>query len=212
MVLYKILTPSNEYNFSGNMRMFCEPLNEIIKSESFFFVNPEHSYCLYNATHQWFNSTDLVSVKQLVSIKKCFTKCPIIPNYGNCSCNTYHSIMIIQNDISRTVCNVDCSGLGLIELPPLLPDNTFTLNISNNRIASLGDHFHTNPTYHNIVKLVLDNNQISSIYEFEGTKFIEVFQRLHIRNNSLSKVSQIQRFKNIYFLMSVFLLRYQNIF
>lgn len=167
--------------------MLCEPLNEIINADSFNFINPERSFCLYNATHKWFNSTDLVSVKQLESIKKCGTKCPNIPNYGNCSCNIYN-IMIIQNDQSKTVCNVDCSNLGLIELPSQLPDNTFTLNISNNRINSLGDHFHTNPTYYNIVKLVADNNQISSIYEFEGTKFIEHFQRLYMRNNSLSKV------------------------
>ncbi|KAL7742529.1 hypothetical protein ACLKA6_013983 [Drosophila palustris] len=176
-------------DISGNMRMLCEPLNEIIYTDSFIFVNPERSFCLYNATHKWFNSTDLVSVKQLESIKKCGTKCPNIPNYGNCSCNIYN-IMIIQNDQSKTVCNVDCSNLGLIELPPQLPDNTFTLNISNNRISSLGDHFHTNPTYCNIVKLDADNNRISSIYEFEGTKFIEHFQRLYMRNNSLSKIPE----------------------
>ncbi|KAH8415343.1 hypothetical protein KR222_004870, partial [Zaprionus bogoriensis] len=177
-------------DISGNMRMLCEQLNGIIFTDSsFFIVNPERSFCLYNATHKWFNSTDLVSVGQLESIKKCGTKCPSIPNYGNCICNTY-SIMIIQNDESRTVCNVDCSNLGLVELPPQLPDNTFTLNISNNRISSLGDHFHTNPTYYNIVKLVADNNHISSIYEFEGTKFIEHFQRLYLRNNSLSKIPE----------------------
>ncbi|EDW66450.2 protein halfway isoform X2 [Drosophila virilis] len=176
-------------DISGNMRLLCEPLSEIIYIDSFNIVNPEHSFCLYNATHKWFNSTDLVSVKQLESIKKCGTKCPSIPNYGNCSCNIY-SIMIIQGDQSRTVCNVDCSNLGLVELPSQLPDNTFTLNISNNKISSLGDHFHTNPTYYNIVKLVADNNHISSIYEFEGTKFIEQFQRLYMRNNSLSKIPE----------------------
>ncbi|KAH8309989.1 hypothetical protein KR044_004247, partial [Drosophila immigrans] len=176
-------------DISGNMRMLCEPLNEVIYTDSFIFVNPDHSFCLYNATHKWFNSTDLVSVKQLESIKKCGTKCPYIPDHGNCSCNIYN-IMIIQNDQSKTVCNVDCSNLGLVELPQQLPDNTFTLNISNNRISSLGDHFHTNPTYYNIVKLVADNNQISSIYEFEGTKFIEHFQRLYMRNNSLSKIPE----------------------
>ncbi|KAH8386605.1 hypothetical protein KR093_001470 [Drosophila rubida] len=176
-------------DISGNMRMLCEPLNEVIYTDSFIFVNPDRSFCLYNATHKWFNSTDLVSVKQLESIKKCGTKCPSIPNYGNCSCNIYN-IMIIQNDQSKTVCNVDCSNLGLVELPQQLPDNTFTLNISNNRISSLGDHFHTNPTYYNIVKLVADNNHISSIYEFEGTKFIEHFQRLYMRNNSLSKIPE----------------------
>ncbi|XP_062141399.1 protein halfway [Drosophila sulfurigaster albostrigata] len=171
-------------DISGNMRMLCEPLNDLIYTDSFIFVNPDRSFCLYNATHKWFNSTDLVSVKQLESIKKCGTKCPT-----NCVCNIYN-IMIIQNDQSKTVCNVDCSNLGLVELPQQLPDNTFTLNISNNRISSLGDHFHTNPTYYNIVKLVADNNQISSIYEFEGTKFIEHFQRLYMRNNSLSKIPE----------------------
>ncbi|XP_030245588.1 protein halfway [Drosophila navojoa] len=176
-------------DISGNMRLLCEPLNEIIYGDSFNFVNPENSFCLYNATHKWFNSTNLVSVKQLESIKKCGTKCPVIPNYGNCSCNIYN-MMIIQGDQSRTVCHVDCSNLGLLELPSLLPDNTFTLNISNNKISTLGDHFHTNPTYYNIVKLDADNNHISSIYEFEGTKFIEQFQRLYMRNNSLTKIPE----------------------
>ncbi|EDV91720.1 GH24532, partial [Drosophila grimshawi] len=176
-------------DITGNMRMLCEPLNEIIYIDSIYFVSPANSFCLYNATHKWFNSTDYVSVKQLKSIRKCGTKCPSIPNYGNCSCNIY-SIMIIQGDQSRTVCNVDCSNLGLVELPSQLPDNTFTLNISNNKISTLGDHFHTNPTYYNIVKLIADNNHISSIYEFEGTKFIEQFQRLYMRNNSLSKIPE----------------------
>lgn len=52
----------------------------------------------------------------------------------------------------------------------------------------MGDYFHTNPTYHNINRLVADNNQIVSMNEFEGTKFIESFQRIYMRNNSLNKV------------------------
>ncbi|EDW25862.1 GL14268 [Drosophila persimilis] len=148
-------------DISGNMRMLCNPLNEIINNDSFNFVNPKHSYCLYNATHEWFQSTDLVSVEQLESTKRCMTKCPVIPNYGSCKCR-FESIMIIQDDQSKPKCHVDCSNLGLVELPPRLPDNT----------------------------LVADNNQISSIYEFEGTKFIENFQRIYMRNNSLSKIPE----------------------
>ncbi|XP_034649982.1 protein halfway [Drosophila subobscura] len=176
-------------DISGNMRMLCNPLNEIINNDSFNFVNPKHSYCLYNATHEWFQSTDLVSVEQLESTKRCMTKCPVIPDYGNCKCR-FESIMIIQDDQSKPKCHVDCSNLGLVELPPTLPDNTFVLNITNNKITSLGDHFQTNPTYHNINRLVADNNQIASIYEFEGTKFIENFQRIYMRNNSLSKIPE----------------------
>eukprot|EP00099_Drosophila_melanogaster_P006518 NP_001259135.1 halfway, isoform B [Drosophila melanogaster] len=176
-------------DISGNMRMLCTPLNEIIYTESINFLNPKHSYCQYNATHTWFQSTDKVSVEQLENRKRCVTNCPVIPNYGSCNC-TLENIMIIQDNQSKPQCHVDCSNLGLVELPQRLPDNTFMLNITNNKITSLGDYFHTNPTYHNINRLLADNNQISSIYEFEGTKFIETFQRIYMRNNSLSKIPE----------------------
>nr|XP_016939019.1 protein halfway [Drosophila suzukii] len=176
-------------DISGNMRMLCNPLNEIIYNESINFVNPKHSYCQYNVTSTWFQSTDKVSVEQLENRKRCMTNCPVIPNYGSCNC-TLQNIMIIQDNQSKPQCHVDCSNLGLVELPQRLPDNTFMLNITNNKITSLGDYFQTNPTYHNINRLVADNNQISSIYEFEGTKFIETFQRIYMRNNSLSKIPE----------------------
>ncbi|XP_032581769.1 protein halfway [Drosophila sechellia] len=176
-------------DISGNMRMLCTPLNEIIYTESINFLNPKHSYCQYNATHTWFQSTDKVSVEQLENRKRCVTNCPVIPNYGSCNC-TLENIMIIQDNQSKPQCHVDCSNLGLVELPQRLPDNTFMLNITNNKITSLGDYFHTNPTYHNINRLLADNNQISSIYEFEGTKFIETFQRIYMRNNSLSRIPE----------------------
>ncbi|EDW43851.1 GM19159 [Drosophila sechellia] len=134
-------------------------------------------------------STDKVSVEQLENRKRCVTNCPVIPNYGSCNC-TLENIMIIQDNQSKPQCHVDCSNLGLVELPQRLPDNTFMLNITNNKITSLGDYFHTNPTYHNINRLLADNNQISSIYEFEGTKFIETFQRIYMRNNSLSRIPE----------------------
>ncbi|EDX00919.1 protein halfway [Drosophila yakuba] len=176
-------------DISGNMRMLCTPLNEIIYTESINFLNPKHSYCQYNATHTWFQSTDKVSVEQLENRKRCVTNCPVIPNYGSCNC-TLENIMIIQDNQSKPQCHVDCSNLGLVELPQRLPDNTFMLNITNNKITSLGDYFQTNPTYHNINRLLADNNLISSIYEFEGTKFIETFQRIYMRNNSLGKIPE----------------------
>lgn len=167
--------------------MLCTPLNDIIHTESINFLNPGLSYCQYNATRTWFQSTDKVSVEQLENRKRCVTNCPVIPSHGNCKC-TLENIMIIQDNQSKPQCHVDCSNLGLVELPQRLPDNTFVLNITNNRITSLGDYFHTNPTYHNINRLVADNNQIVSMNEFEGTKFIESFQRIYMRNNSLNKV------------------------
>ncbi|EDV45502.1 protein halfway [Drosophila erecta] len=176
-------------DISGNMRMLCTPLNEIIYTESINFLNLKHSYCQYNATHKWFQSTDKVSMEQLENRKRCVTNCPVIPNYGSCNC-TMENIMIIQDNQSKAQCHVDCSNLGLVELPQRLPDNTFMLNITNNKITSLGDYFQTNPTYHNIIRLLADNNQIASIYEFEGTKFIESFQRIYMRNNSLSKIPE----------------------
>ncbi|XP_017006580.2 protein halfway [Drosophila takahashii] len=176
-------------DISGNTRMLCNPLNEIIYNESINFVNPKHSYCQYNVTSTWFQSTDKVSVEQLENRKRCMTNCPVIPNYGSCNC-TLQKIMIIQDNQSKPQCHVDCSNLGLVELPQRLPDNTFMLNISNNKITRLGDYFQTNPTYYNINRLVADNNQITSIYEFEGTKFIETFQRIYMRNNSLSKIPE----------------------
>jgi len=122
--------------FSGNMRMLCNPLNEIIYNESINFVNPKHSYCQYNVTSTWFQSTDKVSVEQLENRKRCMTNCPVIPNYGSCNC-TLQNIMIIQDNQSKPQCHVDCSNLGLVELPQRLPDNTFMLNITNNKITSL---------------------------------------------------------------------------
>ncbi|KAH8342983.1 hypothetical protein KR059_002789, partial [Drosophila kikkawai] len=176
-------------DISGNRRMLCNPLNDIIHTESINFLNPGHSYCQYNATRTWFQSTDKVSVEQLENRKRCVTNCPVIPSHGNCKC-TLENIMIIQDNQSKPQCHVDCSNLGLVELPQRLPDNTFVLNITNNRITSLGDYFHTNPTYHNINRLVADNNQIVSMNEFEGTKFIESFQRIYMRNNSLNKIPE----------------------
>lgn len=60
------------------------------------------------------------------------------------------------------------------------------------QIRELGRHFHNNPTYQTIVKLYADNNRIESMHDLEGTKFMDNFQKLHLRNNTISRVNLLK--------------------
>ncbi|XP_039958256.1 protein halfway [Bactrocera tryoni] len=179
---------------SGNNNMLCYDIYNSIFRDSLMFVNQQNSYCLHNSTFRWFNSTDLISIKELVKSRPLNTDCPIIPGYGNCTCKKEHMVTTLSGDESeattKIISEVDCSNLGLVELPPKLPENTFSLNVSNNKITSIGKHFHTNPTYRSLIYLVADNNNISKIYDFEGTTFMEHFQRLYLRNNAISSIPE----------------------
>uniref|UniRef100_A0A0A1WPV5 Protein halfway n=1 Tax=Zeugodacus cucurbitae TaxID=28588 RepID=A0A0A1WPV5_ZEUCU len=179
---------------SGNNNMLCYDIYNSIFRDSLKFVNQQNSYCLHNSSFHWFNSTDLISIKELVKSRPLNTDCPSIPGYGNCTCKNEHMVATLSGDNSeattKIISEVDCSNLGLIELPPKLPENTFSLNVSNNKITSIGKHFHTNPTYRNLIYLIADNNNISKIYDFEGTVFMDHFQRLYLRNNAISSIPE----------------------
>ncbi|XP_054088593.1 protein halfway [Zeugodacus cucurbitae] len=174
---------------SGNNNLLCYDIYNSIISDSLKFVNQQNSYCLLNFTFRWFNSTELISIKELVKLRSLNTDCPSIPGYGNCTCK-YHTLSGDLEATTKTITEVDCSNLGLIELPPKLPENTFWLNVSNNKITNIGKHFHTNPTYRNLNYLIANNNNISNIYDFEGTAFMEHFQRLYLRNNAISSIPE----------------------
>ncbi|XP_067640523.1 protein halfway isoform X3 [Eurosta solidaginis] len=218
---------------SGNNNMLCFDIYNSIFRDSLLFVNQENSFCLQNFTFRWFNSTDLISIKELVKWRPLNTDCPVIPGYGNCTCKKEHMVTTVtkqkicvcirglcrslyrrrrrrlyyipaaagwaargrtQGDqsesLTKIISEVDCSNLGLVELPPKLPENTFSLNVSNNKITSIGKHFHTNPTYQSLIYLVADDNKISTMYDLEGTAFMEQFQRLYMRNNALSSIPE----------------------
>ncbi|KAL9884637.1 LOW QUALITY PROTEIN: leucine-rich repeat domain-containing protein hfw [Glossina fuscipes fuscipes] len=169
-----------------NKRMLCKPLLETI----FRFKFVAHSsYCLLDNNFHWFNSTDSIAINQL-EMGRFHTECPIIPGKGNCICAPEH--MIRTGDPSKPevkiFCRVDCSKLRLTELPSKLPLNTFYFDITNNN-ANIGT-IHNNPTYQSIAKLFADNNRIESMHHLEGTKFMDHFQEIHLRNNAISRLPE----------------------
>ncbi|XP_075154915.1 leucine-rich repeat domain-containing protein hfw [Haematobia irritans] len=173
-----------------NKRMVCEKLMATIFRGSFKFVAPNSTYCLLDSAFNWFNSTDYIAISQLDIIRRFYTDCPVIQGKGNCKCNPEHMLSAGDPSKNKIFCRVDCSNLGLTELPPKLPENTFLLNITNNNISVIGDHFHNNPTYQTIVKLFADNNRIESMHDLEGTQFMDHFQKLYLRNNHLKRLPE----------------------
>lgn len=79
-------------------------------------------------------------------------------------------------------------------MPTKLPPNTIALNISNNNITELKID---GVIYENIRELDADNNQITSILSIEGTKFVDNFVALSLRNNKLKSLP-------IYMLTNIF--------
>lgn len=73
-------------NFSGNAAMLCKSVLELIERGSVNFVDPDSTSCLMNQTFNWFNSTDMMPLRQLERVKQLNSECPRIPNAGNCTC------------------------------------------------------------------------------------------------------------------------------
>lgn len=46
-----------------------------------------------------------------------------------------------------------------------------------------------NPSYHHLLRLFADDNDIESLLELEGTDFIQNFDSFHLRRNKLKTVS-----------------------
>ncbi|XP_073832130.1 leucine-rich repeat domain-containing protein hfw isoform X1 [Musca autumnalis] len=186
------ITPNHNITLDirQNKRMLCNNLMATIFRGSFKFVSPNSTYCLLDSAFNWFNSTDYIAISQLDIIRRFYTDCPVIQGKGNCTCNPEHMLSAGDPSKNKIFCRVDCSNLGLTELPPKLPENTFQLNITNNNITVIGDHFHNNPTYQSIVKLFADNNHIESMHDLEGTQFMDHFQKLYLRNNHLKRLPE----------------------
>lgn len=101
------------------------------------FVQPDSTFCLTNQTFHWFNSTESMPIKQLQSMMQLNSECPSIPGYGNCTCESERMSFQSEDQHLIFTCKVDCSGLGLKELPINLPNNTISLNISNNNVSRI---------------------------------------------------------------------------
>lgn len=81
--------PTNlSLDIRGNDAMLCKSVSESLERGNIQFVNPNSTYCLTNQTFNWFNSTDVMPLSQLIRIKQLQSECPIIPGKGNCTCDT----------------------------------------------------------------------------------------------------------------------------
>ncbi|XP_034949510.1 protein singed wings 2 isoform X2 [Chelonus insularis] len=108
--------------------------------------------------------------------------------YTACNCellyvvrqNSKHNI---QKHLMAFI-TVNCSYLGLTELPKYLPANTTRLYLLGNKITDLSPLI-TNPIYRQVVDLYLDDNCINSIAQLEGSYWLEHFRVFSLRGNKL---------------------------
>ncbi|XP_053682677.1 protein halfway isoform X2 [Sabethes cyaneus] len=172
----------------GNSGMLCKSLLESLK-EGDKFIDPEATFCLTNRTFNWFDSTDSIPLHQLVLSQRVQNDCP-----KRCNCELDRLNFDLNNTERKTItARVDCSGLGLVDFPETLPPDTVTLNVSNNNITSLKALI--GKSYHSLVRLYADDNQITSLSDLEGTDFISRFSFFSIRRNRL-KTIQTYQFKS----------------
>ncbi|KZC05469.1 PREDICTED: protein singed wings 2 [Dufourea novaeangliae] len=90
----------------------------------------------------------------------------------------------IQRQLMAFV-SVNCSDRGLTEMPGFLPANTTTLRLTENKIHDLTP-LTTNPAYRGVIDLYLDNNQIETIVQLEGSSWVDRFRLLSLRGNRLT--------------------------
>lgn len=174
----------------GNSGMLCDSVLDSIERSALKFIEPDDTFCLMNQTFNWFTSTDSVPLIQLESMKQLNSECPSIPGHGKCKCEAEQ--MDYEKNAARLNfrAKVDCSGLGLTELPKQLPSYTVSLNVSNNNITSISNNFQDYPSYSFIRKLDADNNQITKMEELEGSAFILSFESLYLRKNKIDKIPE----------------------
>lgn len=112
---------------------------ESIERGNVTFIEADSTFCLMNQTYGFFNSTDSLPIRQLEKIKQLNADCPSIPGKGNCTCIPEQMAIELREDGTQAhsyfSAKVDCSNLGLTSLPKTLPDNTLTLNVTNNEVS-----------------------------------------------------------------------------
>lgn len=193
---------------SGNREMLCKSILESMERGGVHFVDPDGTFCLTNQTFTWFNSTDSVSLGELVMLRQMPNECPTIAGRGSCKCDTTRMMYEHSSKHFRISAQVDCSNMGLTALPDKLPENTVFLNVSMNNVSERDAHlcvcerfvltrFHlqitslfafTHPSYEQILKLEADDNLVNSLLELEGTKFLQNFLVLRLRRNRLRTI------------------------
>lgn len=165
----------------GNLKISCKNVSSAIE-RGVDFLFKDISVCEVETVYHWFNSTASITIQNLENMKKLDDDCP-----DGCKCVPDRMFYEGGEDSLVFIAKVDCSNLGLTKLPAKLPDNTLSLNISNNSISSLLALV-DNDFYQNIRSLFADDNLIKSIVELEGSKFLENFTKLSLKNNKIKDI------------------------
>lgn len=169
----------------GNVGMLCKPLQEALK-DKITFVQKEETSCLTNTTFNWFDSTVNIPLEKLELTMRLEEECP-----KPCHCKLERLNFDLNNTEKKTITTqVNCSGQGLTDFPETLPPETVTLDVSNNNITNLKALI--GKSYHSLINLYADDNQITSLSDLEGTDFISRFATFRIRRNKLKTIQTYQ--------------------
>lgn len=166
-----------------NHRITCRSVH-LALDRGIEFLHKNVSECVTPVVYSWFRDTVSVQLLNLENVKK-ITNCP-----EKCLCEE-DGIVFPSEDVRKAIAvvKVNCSDLRLAKLPEKLPENTYTLVVSNNSITSLAP-IANNDYYHNVRALFADDNQISSIEDL-GKKFLINFTKLSLRNNKIKYIPYI---------------------
>ncbi|XP_066995848.1 protein singed wings 2 [Anabrus simplex] len=117
-------------------------------------------------------------------IKALEEECPREPP-NNCTCWINNIVWSENREYMVPFIFVNCSNLGLVELPPTLPTNTATVLLKGNKISDL-QPLVTNEYYSRVLDLHLDDNLIKSIAVLEGANWLLRFRFFSLRRNLLT--------------------------
>ncbi|EEB11208.1 protein halfway, putative [Pediculus humanus corporis] len=179
---------TNPYQLNNNLRcadnrgVECQTLMQYLtENPQTVFLNVDSTYCFSSKNFHWFNSIAQVPLSQVLILRNIQESCT-----KGCTCRSYRLDMVSGKHPTVSVL-VDCSSLGLKKLPEYLPKNTISLNVSYNNITSL-DPLTFDENYKDIREFYADYNQISSILALEGSKFIDNFLVLSLRENNIKSL------------------------
>ncbi|XP_074036078.1 protein singed wings 2 isoform X2 [Leptinotarsa decemlineata] len=105
----------------------------------------------------------------------------------SCDCSLEKVVVDPTSGKLYPIIMVNCSDRGLTELPQQIPRYTRILHLEGNYITNLKVLKTTN-LYESLWDLYLDNNEIVSIYNLEGSHWLSHFRAFSLRGNKLSKI------------------------
>ncbi|KAH1023645.1 hypothetical protein HUJ04_012810 [Dendroctonus ponderosae] len=177
-------------DISNNANLICSELNTLSNRSEIIFHHENDTFCITSKDFVWFRTAEKIPFSQVKAVHELQKNC-----HENCTCSTYR-LNLSQGKLPAFEVAINCSNKEFLSLPVPLPDNTISLDVSNNNISSIKEL--SDPSYQNLRHFIADNNKISSIQPLEGTKFISNFDTLSLQWNGI-KVLETYVLDNIQF-------------